>query len=96
MGNEETRTPAGELLAVAAHALPAARMPALADSATGTTRRTRVGDRDTLRVFAFGSHDYLGTVQTNNGQPGPIVEQLGSDFHKVDLRYRRALVDGGG
>ena len=54
----------------------------------------RAGDRDTLGVFAFGSHDYIGTANTNNGQVGPIVEQLGSDFHRVDLRYDRALVDG--
>ncbi len=54
----------------------------------------RVGDRDTLSVFAFGSHDYLGTAGTTNGQTGPIIEQLGSDFHRVDVRYDRALVDG--
>ena len=54
----------------------------------------RLGDRDTLGVFAFGSHDYLGSANTNNGQVGPIIEQLGSDFHRVDLRYDRALVDG--
>ena len=54
----------------------------------------RVGDRDTLSVFAFGSHDYIGTANTTNGQVGPIVEQLGSDFHRVDLRYDRELVDG--
>ena len=54
----------------------------------------RVGDRDTLGIFAFGSHDYLGTAQTRNGQTGPIIEQLRSDFHRVDLRYDRALVDG--
>jgi hypothetical protein len=54
----------------------------------------RVGDRDTLSVFAFGSHDYLGTASITNGQTGPIVEQLGSDFHRVDLRYDRTLVDG--
>jgi hypothetical protein len=54
----------------------------------------RVGDRDTLGLFAFGSHDYLGTARTTNGQAGPIVEQLGSDFHRIDLRYDRALVDG--
>jgi hypothetical protein len=54
----------------------------------------RVGDRDTLGVFAFGSHDYLGAASTTNGQTGPIVEQLGSDFHRVDLRYDRTLVDG--
>jgi TonB family protein len=54
----------------------------------------RVDDRDTLGVFAFGSHDYLGSANTNNGQVGPIIEQLGSDFQRVDLRYDRALVDG--
>lgn len=54
----------------------------------------RVADRDTLGVFAFGSHDYLGTASTNNGQTGPNVEQLGSDFHRGDLRYDHALDDG--
>ncbi len=54
----------------------------------------RVGDRDTLGVFAFGSHDFLGTAQTTNGQTGPTVEQLASDFHRVDLRYDRKLAEG--
>ena len=54
----------------------------------------RLTDRDTVGVFAFGSHDYLGTASTNNGQTGPIVEQLASDFHRVDLRYDHALVGG--
>ncbi len=59
------------------------------------TRATwRVSDRDTIGVFAFGSHDYLGTASTNNGVTGPVVEQLGSDFHRVDLRYDRALDEG--
>ena len=59
------------------------------------TRATwRVSDRDTIGVFAFGSHDYLGAASTSNGQTGSVVEQLGSDFHRVDLRYDRAL-DGG-
>jgi TonB family protein len=59
------------------------------------TRATwRVTDRDTIGVFAFGSHDYLGTASTNNGVTGPVVEQLGSDFHRIDLRYDRALEDG--
>jgi TonB family protein len=59
------------------------------------TRATwRVADRDTIGVLAFGSHDYLGTASTINGQTGPTVEQLGSDFHRVDLRYDRALDDG--
>ncbi|HLK39024.1 MAG TPA: TonB-dependent receptor [Polyangiaceae bacterium] len=59
------------------------------------TRATwHLGDRDTIGVFAFGSHDYLGTASTNNGVTGPIVEQLASDFHRIDLRYDRTLDDG--
>ncbi|HEX3696323.1 MAG TPA: TonB-dependent receptor [Polyangia bacterium] len=61
---------------------------------------------DSLGVFAFGSHDYLGTVpQTNGGgaqsgapsrtaQSNKVIEQLGSDFHRIDLRYDRALEGG--
>jgi TonB family protein len=54
----------------------------------------RLGARDTVGVFAFGSHDYVGTAETRNGVVGPIVEQLASDFHRVDLRYDRQLDDG--
>jgi TonB family protein len=54
----------------------------------------RTDDRNTLSLFAFGSHDYLGAASINNGQTGPIVEQLGSDFHRIDLRYDRALHEG--
>jgi len=49
----------------------------------------RLDNRDAVGVFAFGSHDYLGTSQN-----GATVEQLGSDFHRVDLRYDRDLDDG--
>jgi hypothetical protein len=59
------------------------------------TRATwRLTDRDTIGVFAFGGHDYLGTATSINGQIGPVVEQLVSDFHRVDLRYDRALAAG--
>jgi TonB family protein len=59
------------------------------------TRATwRVADRDTLSVFAFGSHDYLGSAPVTNGQAGPMAEVLGSDFHRIDLRYDRALDEG--
>ena len=54
----------------------------------------RLTDRDTVGVFAFGSHDYLGTASVMNGQTGPIVEQLVSDFHRVDVRYDHPLTDG--
>jgi hypothetical protein len=59
------------------------------------TRATwTVSDRDTIGIFAFGSHDYLGTASTHNGQTGPIFEQLGSDVHRIDLRWDRTLDDG--
>ena len=54
----------------------------------------RLTDRDTVGVFAFGSHDYLGTASSRNGQTGPIVEQLASDFQRVDVRYDHALIGG--
>jgi TonB family protein len=56
----------------------------------------RLGEKSTLGLFAFGSHDYLGTVaQTNStSQPEQTVEQIGSDFHRLDLRYDRALARG--
>ena len=66
----------------------------------------RLTGSDSLSVFAFGSHDYLGTVPQTNGGGGPssggpqtapsnqVVEQLGSDFHRVDLRYDHVLEGG--
>lgn len=55
----------------------------------------RLGDRDTIGVFAFGSHDYLGTVPQRGGiSSNQVVEQIGSDFHRLDLRYDHALPGG--
>ena len=59
----------------------------------------RAGERDTLSLFAFGSHDYLAaaTVSTSMGSGAPrssLVEQFVSDFHRIDLRYDHALQDG--
>lgn len=62
----------------------------------------RLTDRDSLGVFAFGSHDYLGAAPARSGgganpssaEADKIVEQLGSDFHRVDLRYRHTLNEG--
>jgi TonB family protein len=51
---------------------------------------------DTLSLFAFGSHDYLA-ARSRSGDPEAsqkLVEQFVSDFHRVDLRYDRALSDG--
>lgn len=47
----------------------------------------RFTERDSLRLFAFGSHDLLETGT-------PLEEQFVSDFHRVSLRYEHALSDG--
>jgi hypothetical protein len=56
----------------------------------------QLGSRDSVSVFAFGSHDYLASgVATGdpNASKEP-VEQLVSDFHRLDLRYDHVLTDG--
>jgi hypothetical protein len=56
----------------------------------------QLGNRDTLSVFAFGSHDYLAT-RSPSGDPEAgqeLIEQFVSDFHRVDVRYDHALSDG--
>ena len=56
----------------------------------------KIGDRDTLGVFAFGSHDYLA-VRSRSGDPRApqeLQEQFVSDFHRIDLRYDHATSDG--
>ena len=45
---------------------------------------------DTIGLFAFGSHDYLAHEEDD----GTLVEDLVSDFHRVDLRYDRAWTTG--
>jgi hypothetical protein len=56
----------------------------------------RLTDRDSVGLFAFGSHDSLATSSPTNdpAHPGQTVEQLGSDFHRLDLRYDRKLGRG--
>ena len=51
----------------------------------------KVAERDTLSVFAFGSHDYLAT---RDGKSDQLREQFVSDFHRLDLRYDHAFEDG--
>lgn len=56
----------------------------------------KLGNRDTIGLFAFGSHDYLAT-RSPSGDPEAskeLIEQLVSDFHRLDLRYDHALSDG--
>jgi len=56
----------------------------------------RLGAQQTIGLFAFGSHDVLATTgQTNDpSRPEQSVEQIGSDFHRLDLRYDRGLAGG--
>jgi len=54
----------------------------------------RISDRGTLGILAFGGHDYLATASPSSDPTARPIEQMVSDFHRVDLRYDRAL-DGG-
>ena len=61
------------------------------------TRATwQLSARDTIGLFAFGSHDYLAS---RSSSPHPsaraqLVEQFVSDFHRLDLRYDHATAGG--
>ncbi len=47
-------------------------------------------EKDRLGVFAFGAHDRLSRIEGN----GQRVDDFVSDFHRVDLRWDRAIEDG--
>lgn len=49
----------------------------------------RISDVDRLQLFAFGAYDFLGE-KTPNGTDVVLATQ----FHRVDLRWDRALDDG--
>jgi TonB dependent receptor/Gram-negative bacterial TonB protein C-terminal len=56
----------------------------------------KLGSRDTIGLFAFGSHDYLAS-RSRSGDPAAsraLQEQFVSDFHRLDLRYDHALSEG--
>jgi hypothetical protein len=56
----------------------------------------KLGPRDTIGVFAFGSHDYLAS-RSPSGDPEArknLQEELVSDFHRLDLRYDHLTTDG--
>ena len=54
----------------------------------------RIAERDTLGLFAFGSHDALATPSPSGDPTARPIEQFVSDFHRIDLRYDHALTDG--
>jgi TonB family protein len=43
--------------------------------------------RDTVSVFSFGAYDFLGEEDRN----GKVETILGTEFHRVDLRYEREV-----
>ena len=55
-----------------------------------------LNSRDTLGLFAFGSHDYLATRSQSRDPDArkELVEQFVSDFHRLDLHYDHALSEG--
>lgn len=55
-----------------------------------------LGERDRVGLFVFGSHDRLGEYRTSSpGMPPSYVEELASDFHRLDLRYDHDLDQSG-
>jgi hypothetical protein len=61
------------------------------------TRATwQLTPRDRVGLFAFGSHDHLATRSPSKDPAASqeFREQFVSDFHRLDLRYDRALIDG--
>ncbi len=46
-----------------------------------------VGPRDTIGAFLFGSYDFLG----QRDRTGAMKEVLGTQFHRLDLRWDRRL-----
>lgn len=51
----------------------------------------QLGAHDTIGIFAFGSHDYLAHRDESSGD---TVEDLVSDFHRVDLRHTHSWKTG--
>ena len=51
-----------------------------------------LGEHDRIGVLAFGSHDHLAEIEPADTPDTPEMEvdQLRSDFHRVDLRYDHA------
>lgn len=54
----------------------------------------RLTDRDTVGLLAFGSRDHLATPSPSSDPTAKPIEQMSSQFHRVDLRYDHALSDG--
>jgi hypothetical protein len=91
----------GTALVAARYGFPGPMLSAFSDLEIGywdyqTRASWQLGSRDTISVFAFGSHDYLATRSPSNDPTASqeLVEQFVSDFHRLDLRYDH-VHDGG-
>jgi len=85
----------GTALVAGRYGYPGQILSAISDVRLGywdyqTRLSYRVGERHTLGLLAFGSHDYLG----HRDQSGITVEDLVSDFHRVDLRHDHTWATG--
>lgn len=86
----------GSALVAGRYGYPGPIVSAFADIDLGywdyqTRASYALGVSDTLGLFAFGSHDYLGH---DDEQDGTKVEDFVSDFHRLDLRYDHAWASG--
>lgn len=85
----------GTALAAARYGYPGPIVGLFSDTDLGywdyQTRATwSLTEKDRLGVLAFGAHDYLGRIEPN----GRRVDDFVSDFHRVDLRWDRAIEGG--
>ncbi|MDB4941206.1 MAG: TonB family protein / TonB-dependent receptor [Labilithrix sp.] len=51
----------------------------------------RLGDKDAISVFAFGSYDFFGEKQSN----GETRTAFATQFHRIDARWDHELPHGG-
>ncbi len=56
----------------------------------------KLTNKETVSVFAFGSYDFLGEVKKNKDATTTTNQVFATQFHRVDLRYDRAIGTTGG
>jgi TonB family protein len=56
----------------------------------------KLTSKETVTVFAFGSYDFLGEVKKKTDGSTSTNQIFATQFHRVDLRYDRAIGSTGG
>ncbi len=51
----------------------------------------KLSPKETVSVFAFGSYDFLGEVKKKDDGSSTTNQVFATQFHRVDLRYDRAI-----